>query len=130
MKKPATLSPAVLQNLKPPAVGILELHDPLCRGLVARVFPSGRVIFTFRYRPAGSRKRQRRLRLGEYPAVGLAEARRSADRARWKICDGQEPQYKLHAEREKPTLGVLIDRFLEAAAEKKKPRTVELYTHY
>jgi hypothetical protein len=71
----ATLSPTTLQNLKPPAAGILELHDPQCRGLVLRVFPTGRATWTLRYRPAGS-KGQRRMRLGEYPAVGLAKVRR------------------------------------------------------
>jgi integrase len=127
--QPATLTPTVLQNLKPPAAGILELHDPQCRGLVLRVFPSGRATWTLRYRPAGS-KGQRRMRLGEYPGVGLAETRRRAERERGKISDGQDPQAERHAEREKPTLDTLIDRYLEMVAEKKKPRTLELYTHY
>jgi integrase len=127
--QPATLSPTILQNLKPPTTGIMELHDHQSRGLVLRVFPSGRAIWTLRYRPAGG-KGQRRMRLGEYPAVGLSEVRRRVDRIRGKISDGQDPQGELHAEREKPTLATLIDRYLEAVAEKKKPRTLELYTHY
>jgi hypothetical protein len=50
----ATLSPTTLQNLKPPAAGILELHDPQCRGLVLRVFPTGRATLLGNGRRAGS----------------------------------------------------------------------------
>jgi integrase len=123
------LSPARLQNLKPLKTGILELWDAAARGLSLRVFPSGRASWTFRYRPKGGSAR-RRISLGEYPGVGLAEARRRADRHRGEVSGGGDPQDALNARRSAPTLGDLIDRYLAEIESKKKPRTTELYTYY
>jgi integrase len=124
------LTPARLQNLKPPAVGMVdELLDEAKRGLSLRVFASGRASWTFRYRPKDGGAR-RRIGLGEYPAVGLAEARRRADRVRGEVSGGGDPQGALSARREAPTLSALIDLYLAEVREKKKPRTAELYTYY
>ncbi len=124
------LTPALLVNLKPPAAGVIELRDELARGLSLRVFASGRATWTFRYRPKGGGAR-RRIGLGEYPSVGLAEARRRADRHRGVVSDGGDPQGARSAHREAPSLGELIDRYLaEEVQPKKKPRTLELYTYY
>jgi integrase len=124
------LTAARLSNLKPPAAGVVEMRDDFARGLSLRVFASGRATWTFRYRPKGGGSR-RRIGLGEYPTVGLAEARRRADRHRGVVSDGGDPQGALDVDREAPTLGKLIDRYLaEEVRPKKKPRTIELYTHY
>ena len=74
------LTSARLTNLRPPAAGMVELRDELARGFSLRVFASGRASWTFRYRPKSGGAR-RRIGLGEYPLVGLAEARRRADRS-------------------------------------------------
>ncbi len=122
------LTPARLRNLKPPASGVDEMRD--ARGLSLRVFSSGRASWTFRYRPKGGGAR-RRIGLGEYPSVGLAEARRRADRVRGEVSGGADPQGAVGARRAEPTLAALIDRYLaEEVRPKKKPRTVELYAHY
>ncbi len=123
------LTPARLRNLKPPTAGMDELRDGLARGLSLRVFESGRASWTFRYRPKGGGPR-RRIGLGEYPSIGLAEARRRADRVRGVVSGGGDPQLTLGALREAPTLAELIHRYLAEVRQKKKPRTVELYTHY
>jgi hypothetical protein len=48
-----------------------ELSEP--GGLRVRVYPSGRIVFVWRYRdPAG---KQRVVTLGTYPSMGLAQAR-------------------------------------------------------
>src|ERR1700730_7796730 len=99
------LTPALLANLKPPASGAIELRDT--RGLSLRVFSSGRATWTFRYRPKRGGAR-RRIGLGEYPSVGLAEARRRADLHRGVVSGGGDPQGALGAQREAPTLGRLI----------------------
>ena len=124
------LTSARLKNLKPPVKGVTELRDGLARGLALRVFSSGRATWTFRYRPKGGGAR-RRIGLGDYPSVGLAAARRRADLIRGEVSGGGDPQGTLAAQREEPTLAQLIDRYLrEEVRPKKKPRTVELYTHY
>jgi integrase len=124
------LTPARLQNLKPPASGFLELCDTLARGLSLRVFASGRLSWTFRYRPKDGGAR-RRTGLGDYPSVGLAEARRRADRLRGIVSDGGDPQAERQARREAPTLADVIERYLgEEVEPRKKTRTLELYSHY
>jgi integrase len=124
------LTSSRLRNLTPPAAGFDELLDTAARGLSLRVFPTGRASWSFRYRPKGGGAR-RRINLGEYPTVGLAEARRRADRARGEVSGGGDPQGALSAKREAPTVAELIDRYLAEEVEpKKKPRTVELYAYY
>lgn len=127
----AKLTAQRLRNLTPPSPGVVdELLDTLSRGLSLRVFPTGRASWTFRYRPKDGGAR-RRISLGEYPTVGIAEARRRADRVRGDVSGGGDPQGDRGARRKAPTLSELIDRYLaEEVAPKKKPRTIELYTHY
>ena len=124
------LTPALLQHLKPPARGVIELWDMQARGLSLRVFASGRATWTYRYRPKDGGSR-RRVKLGEFPGIGLAEARRRADRLRGAVSDGKDPQAALEARREAPTLSALIDRYLaEDVKPKKKPATHDLYSHF
>ncbi len=124
------LSAASLESLPVPETGALELRDAVARGLSLRVFTTGRKVWTFRYRPKDGGAR-RRISLGEYPSVKLAEARRRADRIRGEVSGGNDPQAAISARRGAPTLGELIERYLsEEVAPKKKPRTVELYTYY
>jgi hypothetical protein len=70
-----------LHNLRPPSDGVLELWDSVSRGLGLRMFPSGRATWCYRYRPQDGSGRKR-IRLGDYPTVGLSEARKRADRPR------------------------------------------------
>lgn len=125
----ATLHSVTLKNLKPPLSGVLELWDEQARGLCLRVFPSGRATWTFRYRPHDGGGR-RRIGLGEYPSVGLAEARRRADRHRGEVSAGGDPQAQRLAKRNALTVSELAELFLKDLAGKKKPATLELYRHY
>ena len=114
----------------PPDKGVKEVWDEHCRGLCLVVRASGKATWTFRYRPHGGGPR-RRIRLGEYPSVGLAEARKRADRHRGKVADGADPQGETRAKRSAPTLSQLIERYLsEAVAPHKKPGTLALYRIY
>jgi hypothetical protein len=69
-------------------------------GLILTVLPSGRKQFSIRYRFGG---KQRRLMLGEYPAVSLAMARKRARHAAAAIDDGRDPAAEQHAAKARPT---------------------------
>lgn len=58
------------------------------RGLYVEVRPGGAKLWRFKYRFAGKDKR---IALGPYPEVSLAEARRKRDAARQKVRDGIDP---------------------------------------
>jgi site-specific recombinase XerD len=78
----------------------IDVRDGLARGLIFQVLPSGRKLWTLRYRFRGS---QRRLALGEYPAVSLAKARHAAEAARTKIRNGAGPAGEQRTARKAPT---------------------------
>jgi integrase len=58
------------------------------RGLYIEVHPSGSKLWRVKYTHMGKDKR---LALGRYPEVGLAEARRKRDEARAKLREGVDP---------------------------------------
>lgn len=70
-----------------PAV-VTDYWDDVQRGLIARVFPTGRVEFSIRYRFAGQR---RRLKLGSLDRLSLAKARKQARNELAKVDAGQDP---------------------------------------
>lgn len=59
------------------------------RGLTVRVWPSGLTQFEVRYCVKGGPRR--RLMLGDYPTVSLAEARRKATELRLELLNGVDP---------------------------------------
>jgi integrase len=78
--------------LKPKATRYV-VRDPKLSGLELRVQPDGTKTWSLRYRVHGQR---RRLKLGEYPRLGLADARTAANKELRKVDGGIDPQ----AERE------------------------------
>lgn len=81
------------------------------RGLSLRVFPSGLKQFEVRY--ALEDGPRRRMVLGDYPAVTLAEARRKATELRLELLNGVDPV----AARSVPLLPTLPDDTLDQVAE-------------
>ena len=73
-----------------PAAGkraeVFDVQEP---GLLLRVSDGGRRTWFFRYRVADGR--QPRLKLGTYPATGIADARRKAQEARRIVEAGDDP---------------------------------------
>ena len=68
-----------------------EVHDLLCPGFSVRVYPTGKKVFTVKYRYG---VKQRRLPLGIYPRLTLAEARNRATDALRLVDDGVDPAAK------------------------------------
>ena len=74
-----------IRNLRP-RDAIYQCTDE--RGLYLEVHPSGSKLWRYKYRYAD---KQKRLALGRYPDVGLAEARRRRDDARRMLEAGGDP---------------------------------------
>jgi hypothetical protein len=68
--------------------GRIEVGDSSCRGLSIRCTAAGVKTWTFAYKLRG---RLRRITLGEYPALGLSEARTRADERRAQRSEGNTP---------------------------------------
>jgi integrase len=81
------------RNAKPKANGYrLTDHN----GLHLFITPKGKKLWRYRFRIAG--KGEQTLSLGEYPKVGLKEARLQRDEARDKLDDKQDPRADLPAD--------------------------------
>jgi integrase len=86
------LTDTALRGLKPRQKTYTVADD---RGLYVEVFPTGGVVWRFRYRLNG---RQEKLTLGKYPALTLKNARTKRDEAAQAAAMGQSPaQQKQHA---------------------------------
>jgi integrase len=85
---PKRLADTSIRSLKPRAVGHYEVSDG--RGLVLRVYASGRRTWMLRATDGRTGEQLRRV-LGDYPAIGLAEARALADEWRTSLRKGVDP---------------------------------------
>ena len=65
-----------------------EVHDLLCPGFSLRVFPTGRKVFTVKYRYG---LKQRRLPIGVHPRISLVQAREKALEALRLLDEGIDP---------------------------------------
>lgn len=95
-----------LQALKAPKKGgRVELSDAGCKGLTFRCTPAGVKSWTFAYKARSLNKegkwesKMRRMTLGEYPALGLSEARGAADERRKQLKAGTDPTAERDRER-------------------------------
>ena len=104
-----TLTVRYLDQLKPQPKRY-EVFDLLVPGLAIRVTPAGHKSFTLYYRHHG---RLRRVGLGRYPDVLLADARTAATQQRGRIFNGADPAEEKKAERAThgDTVGALFDLY-------------------
>jgi integrase len=79
---------ASVERTKPPAKGQVDHFDKGFPGLALRVSYGGGKTWTYFYRAAG---RLRRLKLGTYPGMTLAEAREAWRAARKETAAGRDP---------------------------------------
>lgn len=96
------MTAATVDKIKP-ADKRIEKPDTVVKGLVLIVQPTGAKTWQVRYRTAGVR---RRMALGSYPVVSLADARKNANAALLKVLEGEDPV----ADREATKEAKLSDR--------------------
>ncbi len=120
----------------------IEYPDVAVGGLALRVTPAGRKTWTLRYRTRDGQ--QRRITLGTFPAVGLADARQAAREALGAAAKGADPAKQKQAAvaaakaRKLSTVGDLIDAYFEDAergrhrmnARPKRASTIEMERAY
>ena len=88
-----------------------------------RVMKSGRKTFVFMYRTGG---RRRRMKLGTYPALGLAKARQRAFDLLGAVERGEDPAEERKQERNAGTFEELAQLYLEMHARPhKKPASIK-----
>jgi len=116
---------ALKSQAKPYVAYDRELH-----GFGVRVMPSGHKSFIVEYRPHGGGRSvaTRRLTLGALGALTPDQARRAAQEALAAVRLGSDPQAEKISRRASPTIGGLIDAFLEGHARSKlKAKTAGHY---
>ena len=82
------LTAVAVERIKPPARGQVEIFDRGYPGFALRVSYGGGKAWSMFYRHGG---KLRRLTLGLYPAMGLAEAREAWRETRKLVAMGQDP---------------------------------------
>ena len=83
------LTDAAIRGLKTPARWQLDIVDKGYPGLAVRLSPGGSKTFVYVFRRHG---RRRRITLGTYPAMTLAEARDAWRRMRGELAQGKIPR--------------------------------------
>lgn len=100
-----------IRSLEPPTDKPQEIYwDDKAGGLILVVGKRTKT-WMLTYRQNG---RQRRVALGRYPDVGLAAARKEAERARGAILEGADPQQERIEHRKAETVAELLPAYMEA----------------
>ena len=106
------LNATVVERLKPPAKGQEDNFDKGYPGLALRISYGGRKSWVFFYRLRG---KQRRMKLGSWPAMSLAEARQAWRDARNEVEFGKDPAAEKQEarQREPDTVQRVAEQFIE-----------------
>jgi integrase len=102
------LTEARVKRAHRPKTGQVFLWDTDVKGFGVRILSSGSKTFWFQYRPRGGSSRM--IRIGPFPTISVASARKVARRHADQVAHGGNPAAELHAERmrDKATLRVLL----------------------
>jgi len=95
----------------------IDYFDSHLTGLAIRVSASGVKTWNFIYR---YQSRLRRLKLGRYPDLTLADARRAATAAKGSLAKGLDPAASRDSERSSDTFGELATAYIERYAKPRK----------
>lgn len=106
-----------LDAMPPATAKRYEVRDQKVNGLHVRVSTTGAKVFYTLVRPNGSR---RRIKIGPYPVVSLADARRRAMEIAREVELGEFEKAPEVSEAPAPSLGEMIPKFIELHA---KPNT-------
>ena len=120
------LTVQAIERLKPDAARRLEIPDATLPGLYFIIQPSGAKSWAVRYRHGG---RTRKLTLGTYPGLDLAQARAEGRAALHSVSLGQDPVAERKVVDPPPArdlVGPVIDSFIERHVKpRNRPRTAE-----
>ncbi|ULB08439.1 integrase arm-type DNA-binding domain-containing protein [Cereibacter azotoformans] len=100
-----------------------EIPDSLCQGLYLVVQPTGKKGWQVRYRHAGV---HRRMTLGGFPVLSLAQARQKAREALAAASEGRDPAEEVKAakapkpENDRDKVATVIDLFLKRHASRNR----------
>jgi integrase len=106
MSEQVRLTHAFIDQVKPPASGRLSIRDTEAAGLQLSVTSHGSRVWYFVGRV---HKRAQRIKLGNYPTVGVEKARREARRIAGEIASGLTPTTATKTARDAMTLGRLFE---------------------
>lgn len=124
-------SNAFLQRLKPPASGRVEYFDITFPAFGLRLTETGVASWFLFYRsPTDVNAKtgqpiQRRLTLGRYPLLGLADARTEARKGLEAVAHGVDPAKKVEKAPTLTTFGAVAQKYKERHLTKLKPRSAE-----
>lgn len=111
MPIPAITTDRQISALKPLSA-VFEVAVRDCRGLYVRVFPTGTRNFELRYTSVGGARR--RLGLGAWPELTLAQARIRAGEKRIAVLDGSDPAAERNQARLEARTGETFDQLAES----------------
>ncbi len=111
------LTDRTVRALKPPSTGRLDVWDEDNPGFGLRISAAGRRTWILMYRMG---KTLRRLTLGRYPTLGLAEARVKATHALREVDKGEDPGRQKIEGRRAETFSDLAREYIERHASKKR----------
>ena len=114
-----------IEAVKPPKAGQVDYWDTSIPGFILRVSYGGRKAWGLVY---WHERRRRRLSLGAYPALSLADAREKASDALREVAHGKDPAADKQAQKKAETFGEMAAEYVEKHSKKKKRswRTDEL----
>lgn len=102
-----------VRSIKPPDVGRVEYRDTVIPGLWLRMTDHGRKTWGVTYRLNG---RQRRLTMGTYPGLSLADAREKARKALREVGIGNDPAEEKQQLRKGATFGLVAEQYMREHA--------------
>ncbi len=108
-----------IQAIKPAPEGRVEYWDTTLPAFGLRVTTKGKMSWVLMYRVGGP---VRRLTLGRYPAIGLADAREKARAALQLVDKGVDPSVERKAARDADSFAELAEEFLEKHAKQHNKR--------
>ena len=106
------LTDQAVRSLRPDR-GQVDYWDTSPKNFGVRVSPAGRKTFIVRYRTAG---RYRRMSLGVYPTVSLADARQHARQVLGEVASNDDPAQVRQDARHAPSFEALTALYLEKHA--------------
>jgi integrase len=118
--KKRRLTDAIVKALPAPATGNKVTFDADVKGFGVRVTTAGARAFVLQYRTHTGR--ERRYTIGGFPDWQTTAARQEAKRLKGEVrVNGADPLADLQSARGEPTVGDMIDRYIEEHLPKKRP---------